>query len=68
MTSPAIAQKGGRVVHDHLPGYVMEVLNKKPCETDPVLHPVEHSQYLVTDPAGDEKWVCGYELHRVGQS
>ena len=64
LSAPAIAQVGGKIEHDLVPGFVMVVQDKMACETGPA-RPLEHSKYLVTDPEGAEDWLCAYDVSRV---
>lgn len=55
---------GHKIEHDLMPGFVMEVRKVRPCETDGA-RPVEHAAYKVTDPEGNEDWVCAFDVHQV---
>ena len=64
MTEPATAAEGDRVEHDQMPGFVMTVQEVKDCETDGN-RSQPHSQYKITDPEGNEDWLCAYDVSRV---
>ena len=53
-----------KIEHELMPGFVMEVLAQKPCETDSA-RPDPHQQYKVIDPLGNEDWLCGYDARVV---
>jgi hypothetical protein len=55
---------GAKIEHDLMPGFVMPVREVKPCETDGA-RPEDHDQYLVTDPEGNDDWLCGYDVSPV---
>jgi hypothetical protein len=64
-SSPARDIKAGdKIEHDLLPGFVMAVREVKPCETDGDRSQV-HDQFLVTDPEGNDDWLCGYDVSPV---
>ena len=56
---------GKTVEHRLMPGFRMVVQDGKPCETD-AAHPVPHPAYLVTDPEGEDDWVCHYDVQKPG--
>jgi len=62
MTAPPRFSAGDRIefipAHGMLPP--ITVLDVKKCETD-YGRPEPHRQYKVTDPEGNEDWVCGYD-------
>jgi hypothetical protein len=61
---PADAKIGDRVEHFGVPGYRMTVQDVKPCQTD-FARSEPHQQYKITDPAGNEDWVCGWDVRKV---
>ena len=42
-------------------GYPMEVQETRACETDGA-RPSLHKAYRVTDPDGNEDWLCAYDV------
>ena len=60
---PTIAV-GETIEFDLMPGFPMEVLDTKDCETDSA-RPEPHLTYKVVDPEGNEDWLCGHDVHRV---
>lgn len=60
---PTIAV-GDTVEHNLLPGFPMEVLDTKACETDSA-RPETHLAYRVVDPEGNEDWLCGHDVHHI---
>ena len=50
-----------------LPGFVMEVQGVATCETDGS-RSQEHAKFKVTDPEGNEDWLCAYDVHKAGAS
>jgi len=64
MTTPAAAAQGDMIEHDLMHGYQMPVVDLMACETSPA-RPLEHSQFLILDPEGNEDWLCAYDVHRV---
>jgi hypothetical protein len=65
MSEPATAAVGDEIEHDLMPGLVMTVEDTQPCETDGS-RSEPHRQYQVTDPDGNEDWLCAYDVHAVG--
>jgi hypothetical protein len=61
---PADAQAGDRIELFGVPGYHMTVHDAKPCETD-FARPEAHKQYKVTDPEGNEDWLCGWDVRKI---
>ena len=58
---PLDAAVGTRIEHKLMPGFVMEVQETRACETDGA-RPSLHKAYRVTDPAGNEDWLCAYDV------
>ena len=48
-----------KIEHKYAPGFVMEVLDQRPCESD---GGEEHVAYNVIDPEGANDWVCGRDV------
>jgi len=64
-TAPArFVSTGHKIEHDLMPGFVMDVQDVKPCETDGARSQV-HDQFQVTDPEGNADWLCAYDVHPV---
>ena len=61
MDHPHQAAVGDRIEHELMPGFGMTVEAARPCETD-VTRPVPHQQYKITDPDGNEDWLCAYDV------
>jgi len=55
------AAVGGRIEHTLMPGFVMTVQDVRRCETDSG-RPELHDAYKVTDPDGNEDWLCAYDV------
>ena len=64
MTRPCQAAAGDAIEHDLMPGFIMDVRAAEPCETDGARHE-PHSRFQVTDPDGNEDWLCAYDVHKV---
>lgn len=47
---------GDRIEHVLVPGFVMPVLDTRPCETP------DHLAYKVIDPEGAEDWLCAHDV------
>ena len=62
MTEPHRARKGDRIAHDLLPGFAMTVEDVGHCTPDGA-RPVPHQMYKITDPGGNEDWLCAYDVH-----
>lgn len=58
------AKPGDRIEHKLMPGFPMEVLEVARCETDSA-RPEAHDQYKITDPDGNEDWLCAYDVRRT---
>ena len=56
---------GDKIEHDLMPGFVMEIQAVEPCETDGN-RSEEHAKFRITDPGGDQDWLCAYDVHRAG--
>ena len=55
---------GDTIEHHLMPGFTMAVLDTRDCETDGT-RPEPHLAYKVTDPEGNEDWLCAYDARRV---
>lgn len=55
---------GDVIEHKDLPGFRMRVRETAPCETD-AARPEPHLTYRITDPEGNEDWLCAYDVRRV---
>ena len=55
---------GHKIEHDLMPGFVMTVQAAEPCETDGA-RAEEHAKFEVTDPEGNQDWLCAYDVHPV---
>jgi hypothetical protein len=53
---------GGKIEHDLMPGFVMDIQGVRSCKTD-FSRPEPHAAYKVTDPGGNDNWVCAYDVH-----
>jgi len=64
MSEPAPAVVGDTIEHDLIPASVWSasIRDARPCETDSA-RGIPHSAYLVTDPEGNDDWVCAYDVH-----
>lgn len=58
------AKPGDKIEHDLMPGFVMVVEDVATCERDGT-RPEDHAKYKVTDPDGNEDWLCAYDVHRA---
>jgi hypothetical protein len=58
---PHHAKAGERIEHKLMPGFAMTVQAAEPCETDNG-RPDAHSRYKITDPDGNEDWLCAYDV------
>jgi hypothetical protein len=56
-------EAGDKIEHILVPGYVMTVLDTRDCETD-ANTPEPHLAYKVTDPSGNEDWLCAYDAQK----
>jgi hypothetical protein len=56
---------GDVIEHRLMPGYTMAVAGTRDCEADSV-HPEPHLAYKVTDPEGNEDWLCAMDIQRPG--
>jgi hypothetical protein len=45
-----------------MPGFVMEIKAVGTCETDSA-RPEPHARYLITDPDGNDDWLCAFDVH-----
>ena len=64
LDAAAVASPGDFIEHFALPGFRMRVRQVEPCErtgqrSDP------HLSYLVTDPEGNDDWLCGWDVRAV---
>jgi hypothetical protein len=59
--------KAGDVIeHRLMPGFTMTVLDARDCETDSA-RPEPHLSYNVTDPEGNDDWLCAYDVQKPGE-
>ena len=56
---------GDKIEHRLMPGFIMTVLETRDCETDSA-RPEPHQAYKITDPEGNEDWLCAYDVKRPG--
>lgn len=45
-----------KIEYKYFPGFAMEVLEERPCETD------DHPAYKVVDPEGATDWLCSRDV------
>ncbi len=64
MTAPATAATGDKIVHDLMPGFVMTVQEVRACEQSGNRY-FPHSQYRITDPEGQEDWLCAFDVTKI---
>lgn len=57
---------GDTIEHRLMPGFTMTVKDTRPRETDPN-RPEEHLAYKVTDPEGNDDWLCGHDVQKPGE-
>jgi hypothetical protein len=62
----ALVKPGAIIEHNLMPGFRMTVQAIRPCETD-ANRPVAHQAYQVTDPDGNEDWLCAADVHEVSR-
>jgi hypothetical protein len=55
---------GDTIEHELMPGFAMRVQDTRECETD-AARPEPHSAYKITDPDGNEDWLCAYDVLKV---
>jgi hypothetical protein len=55
---------GHKIEHDLMPGFVMEVRGVGSCETDGA-RSEPHARFKITDPDGNEDWLCAYDVHHA---
>jgi hypothetical protein len=55
---------GQQIEHNDLPGFRMEILETASCEQD-AARPESHHRYRITDPEGQQDWLCAYDVHAV---
>jgi hypothetical protein len=53
---------GDKIEHDLMPGFVMAIKGVGTCETDGA-RSEPHARYKITDPGGNEDWLCAYDVH-----
>jgi hypothetical protein len=64
-TVPAEGVSSGDMIeHDLMLGFAMTVHEVAPCEDD-YARPGPHEAYRITDPEGNEDWLCAYDVHRI---
>jgi hypothetical protein len=61
-THPATANTGDTIEHDLMSGFPMKVKDVRDCETDSA-RPDPHKSFNVTDPEGNDDWLCAYDVH-----
>lgn len=61
MDTPTAAVTGDTIEHELVHGYPMKVRDTRQCETDSA-RPEPHLAYQVTDPDGNEDWLCAYDV------
>jgi hypothetical protein len=54
---------GDVIEHKLMPGFTMTVEDARDCETDSN-RPEPHLAYKITDPEGNEDWLCAYDVQR----
>lgn len=64
MEQPTVAATGDTIEHELVPGFPMKVLDTRDCETD-ANRAVPHPAYKITDPDGNEDWLCAYDIVRL---
>ena len=65
MTAPARhLGHGDKIEHDLMPGFPMTIQGVGTCETSVTGHE-PHAKYKITDPDGNEDWLCAYDVHPV---
>jgi hypothetical protein len=63
---PANIEPGAVIEHVLMPSFRMTVQAVASCEPDPRAgRPGPHSQYKVTDPDGNEDWLCAYDVREA---
>ena len=58
---------GDKIEHRLMPGFTMTVEDTRPCETD-ANRPEPHQALKVTDPEGNEDWLCATDVQRPGEN
>jgi len=58
---------GDIIEHRLMPGFTMPVQETRDCETDGS-RPEPHLAYRVTDPEGNEDWLCHMDVQQPGQN
>jgi len=57
---------GDIIEHRLMPGFTMTVLETRDCKAEaPFRDP--HLAYRVTDPGGNDVWLCGHEVQKPGE-
>ena len=60
--------KAGDIIeHRLMPGFTMPVLEARECETD-ANRSEPHLAYRVTDPDGNDDWLCAMDVQKPGQN
>jgi hypothetical protein len=57
---------GDKIEHRLMPGFTMTVEDTRPCETD-ANRPEPHQALKVTDPEGNEDWLCANDAQKPGE-
>lgn len=57
---------GDKIEHRLMPGFTMTVEDTRECETD-ANRPEPHLALKVTDPDGNEDWLCSHDVQRPGE-
>ncbi len=65
--APATAAVGDKIEHKLMPGFTMTVQEARVCETD-TGRPELHDAFRVTDPDGNEDWLCAYDVVKVASA
>lgn len=54
---------GDAIEHQYMPGFTMTVQETRECEQD-FARPESHLAYKITDPEGNEDWLCAYDVRK----
>ena len=57
---------GDVIEHRLMPGFTMTVKGTRDCETD-WNRPEPHLSYNVTDPEGNDDWLCAHDVQKPGE-
>lgn len=58
---------GDVIEHRLVPGLTMTVQDTRECETD-FARPEPHLAYKITDPEGNEDWLCAHDVQKPGEN